>query len=937
MDLLNLLLLIVISVCVGIVLTVVVQYYVLVRYFNKGPIAETPKKLNTEAYSLPEELKKKLECNENTSSSLPISLMLQFLFHELRHSDSIKQWLYKKLSMEFDELLTKTTIGKFFEAVTIRDMHLGSQFPDIKDISLDSIKLDKTEGHIDMLNLSIKLDYTGNFLLSVDAKMKFGKTAYLSIKVKRINGIGRLQFTRHPYTHWSFSFFNDPLIELAVESHFQGRQLQSNITNLIVNQIKKAIKRKHTLPNYKIRYKPFFVKTDPGQLDADDNEMVSHGTLEVSLGEISRLDAPPDVTNVHCTFTIDTIPFICLYQKENSLWLMLELTLTKVRQQQLGVIFKQETNSTVTIDSVTPQTPAFHSGLRQGDVILAIENKNISNVSQISKIIKAITSVNISFKVERCTSNYVMKTTTVQTGNKTEEKTPTICVNDAINDVSEGVDAAESFVMVDKNDKSDDSDGKKSAKSTRSEKMPKIITSGNENMSKFAQTLGNFALRKRKSSVTSEKSAANNGETSSNKSTPNPSCPSTPQHGFKHHSISLPTNFLQSKKHSISEVPEIIRTDTEAQECESLDLIEVQKTAELPLKPLMDFNDEYSFQLKENAKYLNINIWGTNTQREVLLGYANIPLCEILNACCSSLLGHYTRSYSFLPPNNTPPNAQSHPLMSHSGFEHVFCYGDILLSFVWNHDGDGSLKRKNSTVSEVEVKPTMQKTSINQHDFVRTQFHRSIHCDFCSKKIWLKDAVQCRDCGMCCHKKCISKCQLSTDCALVDRMSIKSDSSDQPDLIIGDVADDNYIDEEAGNSEGINIKRVNSVNNLSIPALDEIQNAQESHDAVNKLLDQMLICATDENLMESARESGRQLYATMVSDERIEKINAMMVELKKMFDIVTTEHADLIKKLNNEEVEVERAKLAFLLGQADAKIHGLSVLMLHYCSGLQQS
>lgn len=73
---------------------------------------------------------------------------------------------------------------------------------------------------------------------------------------------------------------------------------------------------------------------------------------------------------------------------------------------------------------------------------------------------------------------------------------------------------------------------------------------------------------------------------------------------------------------------------------------------------------------------------------------------------------------------------------------------------------------------------------------------------------------------MCCHKKCISKCQLSTDCALVDRMSIKSDSSDQPDLIIGDVADDNYIDEEAGNSEGINIKRVNSVNNLSIPGTD---------------------------------------------------------------------------------------------------------------------
>lgn len=61
-------------------------------------------------------------------------------------------------------------------------MHLGSQFPNIKSIGVENVKLDKTEGHIDTLSLCIKLDYAGNFLLSVDAKMKFGKTAYLSIK-----------------------------------------------------------------------------------------------------------------------------------------------------------------------------------------------------------------------------------------------------------------------------------------------------------------------------------------------------------------------------------------------------------------------------------------------------------------------------------------------------------------------------------------------------------------------------------------------------------------------------------------------------------------------------------------------------------------------------------------------------------------------------------
>lgn len=68
-------------------------------------------------------IKKQIESDDlsdkGKGSSLPISLVLQFLFHELRHSESIKRWLYKKLSLEFDELLTKTTIGKFFDTITV--------------------------------------------------------------------------------------------------------------------------------------------------------------------------------------------------------------------------------------------------------------------------------------------------------------------------------------------------------------------------------------------------------------------------------------------------------------------------------------------------------------------------------------------------------------------------------------------------------------------------------------------------------------------------------------------------------------------------------------------------------------------------------------------------------------------------------------------------
>lgn len=57
---------------------------------------------------------------------------------------------------------------------------------------------------------------------------------------------------------------------------------------------------------------------------------------------------------------------------------------------------------------------------------------------------------------------------------------------------------------------------------------------------------------------------------------------------------------------------------------------------------------------------------------------------------------------------------------------------------------------------------------IHQHNFVRTHFARATHCDYCGKKIWLKEAAQCQKCNMSCHKKCIKKCQMSTVCTISD-------------------------------------------------------------------------------------------------------------------------------------------------------------------------
>jgi len=70
------------------------------------------------------------------------------------------------------------------------------------------------------------------------------------------------------------------------------------------------------------------------------------------------------------------------------------------------------------------------------------------------------------------------------------------------------------------------------------------------------------------------------------------------------------------------------------------------------------------------------------------------------------------------------------------------------------------------------------------HDFVRTHFNRATQCDFCGKKIWLKDAMQCQECSMSCHKKCIVKCQMATVCGPVDCSGSTATMASRPEFTI---------------------------------------------------------------------------------------------------------------------------------------------------------
>ena len=109
----------------------------------------------------------------------------------------------------------------------------------------------------------------------------------------------RLQFSREPYSHWSLAFMREPLIEIRVAPEFQGRNVSQLITP-IEKLINLFIRKKHTMPNYKVRRSPIFPKLVPQSAGVQlymhdtalsEGQYVTHG----SIGPIyKRGDCPRD-------------------------------------------------------------------------------------------------------------------------------------------------------------------------------------------------------------------------------------------------------------------------------------------------------------------------------------------------------------------------------------------------------------------------------------------------------------------------------------------------------------------------------------------------------------------------------------------------------------------------------------------------------------------
>ncbi|KAK7862818.1 hypothetical protein R5R35_000842 [Gryllus longicercus] len=947
----------------GAAATLAAQWYLFNRWISGQPSVSPQAKPAHEPFQLPEILAEALRSGDvsRPESCVAVNLVLQFLFRELRHSPQVRRWLHKKLSAEFAELLTRTTTGKLFDSVTVREINLGSQLPVLHSIAVREARIDPAVGHLEQLDLNLDMHYSGGFQLAVDANMLLGKAAYLAVTVTHLSGQARLQFQRHPYTHWSFSFYSEPRLELAVESQFQGRPLPQ-VTSLIISQIRKTLKKKHTLPHYKLRYKPFFRKSGLGE-EEDEGDGVNRespaGSLQVAVLEVTRLNYPnPPPAYVYCSLAVDATAWVEVVQRADSgSWLTVDATVVSPGAgaesgggggAALGVVFKQRFVAAryqpcVLVEAVAPRSPAAAAGVQRGDLLLAVDGRRVASLAQAARLLRAAAHAP---QGDRCTLRLerraLLRGAMGPPPPSPSHPTPT----NGAQAPPTPTNGPGSGPML---------PGPGPGGGLTPSPSPAHSPDAKEGEGRLAAP-ESPVLRRRKLSVDpalTQATGQGGSDTDSGSSSP-ASVPGSP-------AKRLSTGGSGSQSAS----PEHRRSTDEGDPND--EGLQLHRTQELPRAQVISFEESLQFEVRPQHRYLNVSVWGrardqcprtaTSSASSIptsgsaspastagpvpdqLLGHVSLSLAPLLAECqAAGPLTHQLRPCVLLPPDPHIALNRSHPLAGHSGFEPCLCYGDILLAFLFTPVEAGMVppqaQQQTPKISrpasprELSSNPVIVSGNaipLRRHDFLRTHFNRATQCEFCGKKIWLKDAVQCRDCAMTCHKKCVARCQEAAACSGGEPSTTIRRLSAQPEIVT-----------TAAEEEPPPTPVPQQQSSLVGPPPFSLAGEED----VEALLERLLAHPNDDDLMAAAKTSGKQLYACLPLAERKMKINNMISKLKSAMDAET--HARLALEGATESSSgradpATAARNAFLIGKSDEKVQALAVLMLHFCAGLQHA
>ncbi len=149
------------------------------------------------------------------------------------------------------------------------------------------------------------------------------------------------------------------MLKIEVDAVLEGRSVQQ-INTLIANQIRRSIRKKHTWPNFKVRYRPFFpTPPDPttAHLEVYGQALAAGQLLVKVLGGFGMAKVRSGVS-VFCTVSLDN--------------------------EERGDEARRNTGREVTNETLTINIVKAGSGGSIG--VLFKEQDKLSNVCQIEEI-----------------------------------------------------------------------------------------------------------------------------------------------------------------------------------------------------------------------------------------------------------------------------------------------------------------------------------------------------------------------------------------------------------------------------------------------------------------------------------------------------------------------------------------------------------------------
>lgn len=911
-------------------------------------------------------------------SCMSLNFLLAFLWREWRDSPKMKSFFLQKMNSEFSELVKGKAASKLIEQITIDELSLGTSLPVIKGATLMKIGTKDPKEVPQELDIALDLEYSGGCHMAIQVDLVFSKSVYIAVKLAHLRGRARLQFSRHPLTHWSLAFYEEPEVEFQAESQFEGKNLPQ-LTSLITSHLRKSLQNKHTLPSYNVRHSPFFEQLSPQDETQEvyvHNGLVTVGTLEVTVLGCSRLPELENWAWQYCSLSVDLLPWSRLAERKRAMWPTFEVPISRETNDiSFGLTLSKEINEddvgkAIVIETIVIDSPAYSAGVMAKDILVAIDGHKIESLKQAAKMIK--NKIRFTATVQRPPTRLIQQLKQ-DIPEKEQVKTVVDYKNVALSNNSESEDEFVNIVVPLFEDA--DSEMAKSAvremlstsielgqKAEKKQKLKqgKKAPYGAENKEFSAQAKSGI-----EDPVTRDKKA--NGLPVIDKKQESPVIlkKTSDQVAQEMDKRTVPTNgTIDTPTSGIEQASAPSQT--------VLDGPDNVKTKLVPASAEPVWNETVKFDILKNDQYLNVCIWSKSqekNEKDLLLGYVTIPLMDIAFQCLSLSSKRHEQCYVLATPHSdriisNQPYLRNHP----DPKERLYC-GDVTLIF--RHmpslvDCDETILEKVDLLAESEHKDesqgkdTLESLEPPKHQFILTQFHFPTKCSYCNKKVWTKVAFQCRICAMICHKKCLQSCMSYTHCVHASkstptwfsRTEAKSGSNFKKEKEDQDSKDgQESIAEGSSESElDRNVKKREKCSDKDERKLLVTSDQTEtSEDAEYGGSDQIPEAeeedwTTKENILkandiaktsERVREAGRELFCNLPLEVRKNKLEDMMNRLQVEIDEENGTQTELYEKRRRAKDRKQKAVIESLLEKSEERSQALAMLMLQYCAGYQ--